>query len=295
MPFDFPLTKFTNVPVLNGQLWASCQSISKNDEKGELPNEDAYKNTGNPIGIADGAGGVGLYAREWADFLLTNIPEQPLSSAKELNEFLRNHWKSFFEEHKPDAEKKGIGKKFLTEGSLATLITTWMDDNRPGFIKWIAVGDSALLSYNMFTNQLTPINIHLDTFLKPPFLINWRCPLAEAGFKSGSFSLHPDEILLFVTDALAQYIMLSYALCCKGISNESEQDIKNIMAFPNRLITLIENMKRSDYPNLNFHQDVMLPLLSSIGSPLHFRNYTNKLLAKGLIDIDDYTLLTLHY
>jgi len=295
MPLDFPSTKFTKVPVLNGQLLASCQSISKNDEKGELPNEDAYKNTGNPIGIADGAGGVGLYAREWADFLLTNLPEKPLSSVKELNEFLRNHWKIFFETYKSSAETKGIGKKFLTEGSLATLAAAWMDDNRPGFIQWMAVGDSALLRYNMLTNRLMPINIDLDTFLKPPFLINWRCPLDEAGFNSGSFFLPSGEILLFVTDALAQYIMLSYALYSKGISNESEQDIKNIMAFPNRLITLIENMKRNDYPNLNFHQDIMLPLLSSIGSPLHFRNYTNKLLAKGLIDIDDYTILTLHY
>lgn len=295
MPFNIPHSKTTNVPVCKGQLWSSCQSLSKNDGKGELPNEDAFLITSKRIGIADGAGGVGLYAREWADYLLVSLPDNPLTSVNELNEFLQTNWKLFFEKHKTKAEENGLGNKFLTEGSSATLISAWMDEQRPGFIQWMSVGDSALLIYNTLTHQLQSININMNTFLKPPFLINWKQALHEDGFKSGSFFLHPDEMLLFATDALAQYIMLSYALCTKVISNESLQNLNNIMDSPNRLITLIENMKRNNYPNLNFHQDVIIPLLISLDSLTHFRKQTNKLLAKGLIDIDDYTLMVLHY
>lgn len=294
MPVHIPHTKNNDLPVCKGQLWSTCKSISKNDGKGELPNEDASLISSKRIGIADGAGGVGLYAREWANYLLISLPDKPLASVTDLNEFLRNHWKLFFEKYKTKAEEKGNGNKFLTEGSSATLISVWMDDHRPGFIQWIAVGDSALLIYNIDTHKLKPINISLNTFLNPPFLINWKAALNEDGFKSGSFFLHPDEVLLFATDALAQYIMLSYALCSKVNSTESIQNLSNIMASSNRINTIIENMKRKNYPNLNFHQDVMVPLLLSLGSISHFRKQTNKLLANGLIDIDDYTLLTLH-
>jgi len=295
MPFHTLHTKTTDVPVCKGQLWSSCQSVSKNDGKGELPNEDASLITNKRIGIADGAGGVGLYAREWADYLLVSLSDNPLISVKELNEFLLANWKLFFEKHKTKAEENGLGNKFLTEGSSATLISAWMDEQRPGFIQWMSVGDSALLIYNTLTHQLQSININLNTFLKPPFLINWKQALHEDGFKSGSFFLHPDEILLFATDALAQYIMLSYVLCSKVISNESLQNLSNIMSSPNRLITLIENMKRNNYLNLNYHQDIMMPLLLSMDSASYFRKQTNKPLKKGLIDIDDYTFMVLHY
>ena len=295
MPFNISHSKTTNVPVCKGQLWSSCQSISKNDGNGVLPNEDAFYIKNKRIGIADGAGGVGIYVKEWAEYLLASLPDKPLTSIKELNDFLRAHWKLFFETFKTKAEENGNGNKFLKEGSSATLISVWFDEQRPGFIQWMAIGDSALLCYNTLTHRLKPINISLNTFLSPPFLINWKQALHGDGFKSGSFFLQPDEILLFATDALAQYIMLSYALCSKVKSNETVQNLSNIMTTPNRLITLIENMKRNNYPNLIFHQDVMTPLLLSLDSLSHFRKQTNKLLAKGLIDIDDYTLLTLHF
>ena len=58
-------------------------------------NEDAVIARENIIAVSDGAGGGGLFAARWSKYLLNHLPSTPISSADELDAWIRYIWEPY--------------------------------------------------------------------------------------------------------------------------------------------------------------------------------------------------------
>ena len=69
------------------------------DKSSEIENEDAVKyfEDDNIIKIAmsDGAGGAGIYCKNWAEYLVNNQPAQSFINDSEINEWFLSNSKLF--------------------------------------------------------------------------------------------------------------------------------------------------------------------------------------------------------
>lgn len=53
-----------------------------------VANEDSFFSSEQCIAVSDGAGGCGLFANEWSQYLIEHLPkEQPITSYQELDEW----------------------------------------------------------------------------------------------------------------------------------------------------------------------------------------------------------------
>lgn len=89
-----------------------------------VANEDSFFSSDTCIAVSDGAGGCGLFADEWSQYLIEQLPKnKPITSFTELDEWVDSIWESFYNEHEEKA-KQGDGillNKFYNEGSCATI------------------------------------------------------------------------------------------------------------------------------------------------------------------------------
>ncbi len=73
------------------------QSVGK-EAPAYSDNEDSFR-AADEAGIwavADGAGGTGIYAGEWAQHLTQQITDVPFRNVVELAHWLDGHWEGFF-------------------------------------------------------------------------------------------------------------------------------------------------------------------------------------------------------
>ena len=59
-------------------------------------NEDAIKATDSMIAVSDGAGGGGVYAERWSEYLVNHLPEIPIKSFEELDSWIEEIWEPFY-------------------------------------------------------------------------------------------------------------------------------------------------------------------------------------------------------
>ena len=96
-----------------------------------IPNEDSCCVHDDMIAISDGAGGCGVFASDWSQYLIENIAKRagnpPITSFEHLDEWIGNIWEPFYIEYEKKAmEYDGIFQsKFYKEGSFATLAVVW--------------------------------------------------------------------------------------------------------------------------------------------------------------------------
>ena len=69
-------------------------SIAKIDE-GSI-NEDAAKATERWIAVSDGAGGGGVFADKWAQYLVVHLPDEPILNFSEFDKWLDSIWEQFY-------------------------------------------------------------------------------------------------------------------------------------------------------------------------------------------------------
>ena len=82
-------------------------SIAKFND--HVANEDAFYSSDTCIAVSDGAGGCGLFANEWSEYLVKHLPkDNPIISFKELDEWVDGIWETFYNEHEERA-KEGDG------------------------------------------------------------------------------------------------------------------------------------------------------------------------------------------
>ncbi len=63
---------------------------------GETMNEDGVVARPGLLAVSDGAGGGGLFADEWSKYLVSMLPDNPLTSFGELDGWLDGIWESFY-------------------------------------------------------------------------------------------------------------------------------------------------------------------------------------------------------
>lgn len=252
--------------------------------KEAILNEDAVIADSTKIAVSDGAGGSGLFADKWSSYLLSHLPAHPLLTFKSLDEWIDSFWENFYTQMETEAKKLGSFElnKFYDEGSLATIASMWIVDNR---IEWMTYGDSTVFCYDFETKTLASNIIDLKIYNDAPYLINVNSSLNEKGFSSGTFPISASKIFFCASDALSHYILTSYFITNKA-SHESELQI-----------AIEANTKNSNFiralltrPAKNFERDILLKLFKSAKNKGNFTKHIRKLQKEGKIAFDDYSI-----
>lgn len=251
----------------------------KKPETGNTMCEDASKATDRYIAVSDGAGGGGVFADRWAQHLIAQIPEEPITSYEELSEWMEKIWNPFYEEYKVLAKKAGgiFLNKFYEEGSFATLVAAWQEGEKR--VRWMAYGDSVVFHYDKTTGVLAHSFGDLSDFSEPPCLLNWKDEQEPKGFSSGVFNIKNPSYVFACSDALAHYVMMMYAVAGGRELTELEGKSSNLI-------------KAAKLRKVNFLKDVLKPLFRSLtGNTL--ADHCASLHRKGLLALDDYSLARL--
>lgn len=110
-----------------------------------IPNEDSFCKSDNLIAVSDGAGGCGLFAREWSKYLLRHIPKKRVITCfAEFDKWVDGIWEAFYNEYEAVA-KVGDGiflNKFYNEGACATVAAAWRVSDEE--CRWVVYGDSVV-------------------------------------------------------------------------------------------------------------------------------------------------------
>lgn len=249
--------------------------------------EDASRiETGQLLAVSDGAGGGGLYADQWAKYLLEHLPIRTFTTAEELDAWLSEIWEPFYLDCERQAEAQGSWhlNKFYDEGAFATLVALWREDKSR--YQWVAYGDSVAFHYSRRKKKLSHSFTSLADFAQAPYLINCKDELRAEGFRSGVFEVERGDYVFVASDALAYHILMMYALTHPSIYRE---DLAGALAQPSRQADLLRQASLN-HPR-HFYPEVLRPLLRAATTQIHFARYLDKLLRQGWLGTDDYSLV----
>ena len=96
-----------------------------------------------------------------------------------------------------------------------------------------------------------------------------------------------DSVVFVASDALSHYILMMYELSKCNEYYEELTEERNAQSGNSQLLMTAETMK------IDFRNDVIQPLLNATVSEEAFAEYVKGLYAKGVLDIDDYSLVVL--
>lgn len=246
-------------------------------------NEDAVEARKEVISVSDGAGGGGVFAERWSQYLVDHLPEKPIKNYKAFDKWIDGIWEPFYNDCEEEAKKIGglFLNKFYDEGSFATLVAVWKN----GF--WICYGDSVAFCYNKKTGELQHSFTRLADFNNPPYLINCKDPLDENGFRKGNFMIDNNCVLFAASDTLAHYILMMYEVAHKVVFADELQEAINAQTKNSNFIKTAMILD-----GINFEKDVIKKLQNCTTWPF-LQNHIKGLKKKGLIGHDDYSLVIL--
>ena len=262
------------------------QSVGK-EAPAYLDNEDACR-TDDRAGIwavADGAGGTGIYAGEWAQHLVGQVSDKPFRDLDQLTQWLDNHWERFFDQYRARTQTDYlIEHKFMHEGSAATLATLHKRDE---LVYWSVYGDAVVLCFQPLTGELRAANPDPRQFASAPDLLNWLTPPQPEGFLWGTWTHKSGQQYALLSDALGQYVLLAYAALQRD--GESVRELaRQSTALGNRAQGHVNYWSGQA---VSFEKVVWEPLRTALASPDAFRYYTQQLRLIQLLGADDYTAI----
>lgn len=254
-------------------------SLAKFEEG--IVNEDATIAKENVIAVSDGAGGGGVFAERWSQYLVGHLPEMPIKNYKEFDKWIDGIWEPFYNDCEEEAKKIGglFLNKFYDEGSFATLAAIWKNG------AWIVYGDSVAFCYNKKTGELQHSFTRIADFNNPPYLINCKDPLDEKGFRAGQFKIDSDCIVFAASDTLAHYILMMYEVAHKDWFAE---ELKAAIDAQTKNSNYIKTAMTIE--GLDFEKDVIAKLQNCYTWPI-LQSHIKGLKKKGLIGHDDYSLV----
>ncbi|QJW91613.1 hypothetical protein HNV11_20630 [Spirosoma taeanense] len=262
------------------------QSVGK-EAPAYSDNEDASR-TDDGAGIwavADGAGGTGIYAGEWAQYLVRNVSKEPFRDLDQLARWLDNHWERFFNQYQPRTQGDYlIGYKFMHEGSGATLVTLHKQDEQ---MYWSVYGDAVALCFQPLTGELKASNPDPRQFESAPYLLNWLTPPQSKGFRANAWTHKPGQQYALLSDALGQYVLLAYA-----VLQGNRDSVRDLAQQPTALGSLAQgHLAHWCEKGSQFYELVWEPLRTALTSADAFKQYTEQLQAGQLLGADDYTAI----
>jgi len=186
------------------------------------------------VGLADGAGGTGVFAKEWGEFLISNLPKSPIKSIKDVDNFIDKHWNYFYDDHS-EISDTFLKSKFEIEGSSATMFAIWFTNKE---LNLFSYGDAIAFKWNYKNKDFQVFSSlkDINELNSNPYLINWKTESHdESGLYTDSITLQKDEVLLIASDAFAAHIWSSYlSLHSSGVHS-------------NKIATLIQNFSINNF------------------------------------------------
>lgn len=254
-------------------------SLAKFEEG--IVNEDAAIATESVIAVSDGAGGGGLFAERWSQYLVDHLPDKPIKNYKAFDKWIDGIWEPFYNDCEEEAKKIGglLLNKFYDEGSFATLVAVWRNGS------WISYGDSVAFCYNKNTGELQHSFTHLADFNNPPYLINCKDSLDEKGFNRGLFKVDNNCLVFAASDTLAHYILMMYEVAHKDMFADELQGAIDVQT---KNSNFIKTAMVSD--SIDFEKDVIRKLQNCTTWPI-LQSHIKGLKKKGLIGHDDYSFV----
>ena len=253
-------------------------SLAKFEES--ITNEDAAIAKENLIAVSDGAGGGGVFADCWSQYLVEHVPDKPIKCFKAFDKWIDGIWEPFYNEYEEKAKSIGgmLLNKFYDEGSFATLVAVWKGG------QWISYGDSVAFCYNKETGELQHSFTRLSDFNNPPYLINCKDPLNEKGFRRGQFKITKDCVVFAASDTLAHYILMMYEVAHPEKYVEELQNAIDVQTKNSNYIKAVMRLSKK-----NFAKDVIQKMENC-----EYRNqlilHIGRLKRWGFIGHDDYSL-----
>lgn len=248
-----------------------------------LINEDAAIAKECLIAVSDGAGGGGVYADRWSQYLANNLPDNPIEDYQTFDQWIDGIWEPFYNECEKDAQKEGgmLLNKFYDEGSFATLVAVWNTG------QWISYGDSVAFCYNRRTGILQHSFTKLADFNKPPYLINCKDPLTPDGFRHGTFAIDDDSMVFIASDTLAHYVLMMYEVAHEDQYEEELQEAIDAQTKNSNFINSAMRLRKRD-----FAKDV-IQKLENCKYPQLLKLHIGRLKRWGFIGHDDYSIAIL--
>lgn len=254
-------------------------SLAKFEE--DIVNEDAAIATESVIAVSDGAGGGGVFAERWSQYLVNHVPDNPIKDYKAFDKWIDGIWEPFYNDCEEEAKKIGglFLNKFYDEGSFATLVAVWKNGS------WISYGDSVAFCYNRKTKNLQHSFTRLVDFNNPPYLINCKDPLDEKGFRKGKFIVDDDCMVFAASDTLAHYILMMYKVSHRDLNNE---EIIGAIDAQTKNSNFLKSAMRTR--KINFEKEV-IQKLENCKYPKQLKLHIERLKRWGFIGHDDYSLV----
>lgn len=252
-------------------------------EKGCI-NEDAILANAHVIAVSDGAGGGGLFAERWSQYLLDHLPAEPIKNAEELDAWIELIWEPFYNRCEADAKLLGglSLDKFYDEGSFATLTAIWKRSETE--CQWMTFGDSVAFHYNYKTHLLEHSFGQIADFDSPPYLINCKDELNKTGFKSGLFRTNEHSAVFVASDALAHYILMMYEVANR---TQFAEELETAEAHHSKNENYIKTAR--SLSDIDFEKDVLNKLKNCVNHTVNFQRHLKGLIRKGLLAHDDYS------
>ena len=254
--------------------------IDKEPHEMEDAIEIKFDNGIKSIAISDGAGGVGIYCKEWANYLVNHSPNF-LFSEEKINEWFMEISQNFFHHQINNINiDNSVKDKFITTGSFATSLYLWIDYNKKT-LYYTGVGDSTVFILRKSIDDYETILIYpidKNEFLdQNPLLLNWR--IKNKIDKINSIQIQNGDIVIAATDAISRWILLNLRMLNPIII---EKLCPNLKIDENTLI----NFKLDNYTFNNL--DDLLNYLKNT----EFQKLDNlkNMIISGVLEADDYTL-----
>lgn len=257
------------------------RAISIAKYKDDITNEDAVIARNEVVAVSDGAGGGGVFADDWSDYLVKQLPDEPIECFEAFDTWIDGIWEPFYNECEADAKALGgmFLNKFYDEGSFATLVAVWKDGS------WLSYGDSVAFCYNKISGKLQHSFTRLADFNSPPYLINCKDPLKKEGFRKGRFKIDGDSLVFAASDTLAHYILMMYEIAHSDQFVDELEEAINAQTKNSNFIKTAQAMGVID-----FKYDVIRKLQNCPNGSF-LRNHIRGLQKRGLIGLDDYSLV----
>ncbi len=254
-------------------------SLAKFEEG--IVNEDAAIAKESVIAVSDGAGGGGVFAERWSQYLVDHLPDKPIKNYKAFDKWIDSIWEPFYNECEEESKKIGglFLNKFYDEGSFATLVAVWKNG------AWISYGDSVAFCYNKKTGELQHSFTRLADFNNPPYLINCKDPLDEKGFRSGKFKVDNNCIVFAASDTLAHYILMMYEVAHRDWYGEELIEAIDAQTKNSNFVKAAMRLRKID-----FAKDV-IQKLENCKYPKLLKLHIERLKRWGFIGHDDYSLV----
>ena len=253
-------------------------SLAKFEEG--IVNEDAAIARKEVIAVSDGAGGGGVFAERWSQYLVNHLPDKPIKNYKTFDKWVDGIWEPFYNKCEDEAKKIGglFLNKFYDEGSFATLVAVWKNG------LWISYGDSVAFCYNKKTGELQHTFGRIVEFNNPPYLVNCKDPTDKKGFKRGKFDINEDCIVFAASDTLAHYILMMYEIAHKDKYEGELQEAIEVQTKDSNFIKAAMRLREID-----FDKDV-IQKLENCEHPQQLKLHIERLKRWGFIGHDDYSL-----